>query len=119
MAKTTQNPPEIDAWDSLSPQLDEVLSSLGSKDRRVVVLRFLQGKSLTEVAAIVGITHDAARQRLHRAIERMRAMLQARGVTVAPAALGPALAAHAVGTAPAHLASAIVSAASSGAAAAG
>jgi RNA polymerase sigma factor (sigma-70 family) len=119
MAKTTQNPPEIDAWDSLSPQLDEVLSSLGSKDRRVVVLRFLQGKSLTEVAAIVGITHDAARQRLHRAIERMRAMLQARGVRVAPAALGPALAAHAVGTAPAHLASAIVSAASSGAAAAG
>ena len=118
MAKTTQHFPEIDAWESLSPQLDEVLSNLGSADRRVIVLRFLQGKSLTEVAAIVGITHDAARQRVHRAIERMRGMLHARGVTVAPAALGPSLAAHAVGAAPPHLASAIVSAAASGAASA-
>ena len=119
MARTTQNPPELGAWDSLSPQLDAVLSSLGSRDRRVVVLRFLRGKSLAEVAAIVGISHDAARQRLHRAIERMRAMLQARGVAVSSAALGPVLTARAVEAAPAHLAPAIVAAASGAGTAAG
>jgi len=116
MAKATDNPPPDDAWNSLSPELDEVLAGLGSKDRRLVVLRFLQGKSLTEVASIIGISHDAARQRLHRAIERMRTMLHARGVTVSSAALGPILAAHAVGAAPAHLASSILAAAGSGAA---
>jgi RNA polymerase sigma factor (sigma-70 family) len=113
MAKSTENPPTDCEWDALSPELDEVLAGLGSKDRRVIVLRFLQGKSLKDVASIIGISHDTARQRLHRAVERMRAMLHARGVTVSSAALGPVLTAHAIGAAPSHLATTVLAAASS------
>ena len=76
----------------LLPQLDEALATLGATDRDAVVLRFLSHKSLAEVGATLGVNEDAARKRVARAIEKLRAWFARRGpATTTPtvvAALG-------------------------------
>ena len=115
----TQDPPaDLKAWEAIAPDLDEALASLASKDRRVVVLRYLEGRELDEVAAITGTSRDAAKQRLHRAVARMRDFFRSRGVNVPVASLGPALLTFAVQPAPPALATAVAGAALAGAAAA-
>jgi RNA polymerase sigma factor (sigma-70 family) len=105
MAPKTETLVDSHQWEAMAGDLDEALVSLGPKDRRAVVLRYLQGHSVSEVARITGTTDAAAKQRLHRAVERMRAYFRARGISTTTAALGPALLAHAVQPAPGDLAS--------------
>ena len=98
-----------DAWRAIAPELDEALASLPGKDRRVVILRYLEGRQLDEVAAITGTSREAAKQRLHRAVGRMRDFFRSRDVEVPLASIGPAVLAHAVQPAPAALVSAVTS----------
>ena len=102
------NHPDVAEWQAIAPELDAALASLRDKDRRAVVLRYLQGRSIEEVAAITGATPNAAKQRLHRAVDRMRAFFRTRGITnVSTAMLGPILLRHAVHAAPPGLAKGI------------
>jgi RNA polymerase sigma factor (sigma-70 family) len=105
---TQQRTTDVD-WAELAPQIDEALTSLGSKDRRAIVLRYLENRSIDEVAQTLGTSKDAAKQRLHRAIERLRALLRGKGVGVTAAVLGPALLANGVSAAPAGLGAAVIS----------
>ena len=68
--------------------LDDALARLPDAERGVVLLRYLQGQSLTETAAQLAITPAAVAKRAERALGRMRAFFQSRGfaVTVAQAA---------------------------------
>ena len=121
MANTTTHPEppaDLKAWEAIAPDLDEALASLASKDRRVVVLRYLEGREIDEVAEITGTTRDAAKQRLHRAVARMREFFRSRGVNVPVASLGPAILTFAVQPAPAALGAAVATAAITGTAAA-
>ena len=74
------------------PLLNDAIASLPKADRDAVVLKFLQGKSHREVAQTLQTTENAARQRMFRAIARLRAFFEQRGVPVTEAALGAALA---------------------------
>ncbi|MDF7823188.1 sigma-70 family RNA polymerase sigma factor [Pontiellaceae bacterium B12227] len=103
MQKTTQ---ETD-WTELGPELHEALERLKPADRDAVILRFFQGKNLAEVGNAMGVSADAARMRLNRALEQMGGQLAKKGVTSTAAALAAALPAHAASTAPAGLASTI------------
>ncbi len=105
------------AESELNPVLDDAMAELGVEDRHAVLLRFFQDKGLKEVGAILGISEDAARMRLHRALEKLHCLLKARGVALSAGALGSALAAQAVTAAPAGLAASITGAALAGAAA--
>lgn len=93
-------------WPQIEALLDEGLSRLKAEDRTAVTLRYLQHKSLEEVAAAMGVSVDAATKRVARAVERMREDFARRGVTVPTAALPGILLAHAKSAAPAHLANA-------------
>ncbi len=101
--------PAIDEEDASLPRmLDEALSRLNEKDRGAVAMRYFQSKSLRDVGDAMGISEMAAQKRVARAVERMRAFFERRGVmlpddslsaallrqsaTLAPAALGPAIA---------------------------
>ena len=75
-----------DAQD-LSPVLDEALSELGSRERTAVVLRYLQDKSVDEVARTMGITPVAAAKRLSRGLGRLREALSQRGRAMDAASL--------------------------------
>ncbi|HXE54593.1 MAG TPA: sigma-70 family RNA polymerase sigma factor [Tepidisphaeraceae bacterium] len=111
MAPTTSQPPDDDAWDAIEPLLDEAMCSLSASDRRAITLRYLQNRSVEQVAEALGVSRDAAAQRIHRAIGRMRTYFERRGVAAGSAALGSLIAAHAMRPPPPHLAAGIVKAA--------
>jgi RNA polymerase sigma-70 factor (ECF subfamily) len=58
------------------------LRGLGEDERRVVACRYLLGLSESETCAALGIPAGTAKSRLHRGLRRMRASLEAAGVTL-------------------------------------
>jgi uncharacterized protein (TIGR03435 family) len=77
--------------DLLKELLDEVLHQLTERDRGAVVLRFLEGHNLREVGAALGVSEDAARMRVERALEKLRHLLARRGVTSTASGLSTVL----------------------------
>ena len=55
-----------------APAKGHVLVGLAEKDRRAVVLRFFEQRSVEEVADLMGVSPEAAKQRIFRAIEKLR-----------------------------------------------
>ena len=104
-------------WGRIHPLLDEALDELGPADRDALVLRFFDQRSLTEVGHALGSNEEAARKRVARALEKLRASLVRRGVTTTAAALSTVLAMNAVQGATAGLAATLTSASLASAAA--
>jgi len=84
------NEPAEELWGRLEPHLDRALSALNSADRDAVVLRILQQRSFREVALSLGVSEDAAKKRVNRALDKLRERLASRGIAIAGAALGAA-----------------------------
>ena len=74
-----------------SPLLDEALARLGERDRNAVLLRFAHDQSLREVGAQLGVSEEAAKKRVSRALERLRSFFAGRGFAVSVAALAGVL----------------------------
>jgi len=98
-----ESAPEPD-WERLRPILEDAMHELGEKDRLAVLLRFFQNKNLREVGGALGLGENAARMRVDRALEKLRAVLRKRGVATS-ATLAAVISAHAIQLAPAGLAS--------------
>lgn len=111
ISELTMTPVNDVAWQRLEPVLDEGLDQLSDSDREAVLLRFLEGKSFSEIGARLRLSENAARMRVDRALERMRSVLERRGVTSTSAALALALANQAAVAAPAGLAATVTGAA--------
>lgn len=116
-ADQTVPPPDESTWDDVRPVLDAAMSGLRESDRHAIALRFFEGRSVREIGLLQGISEEAARQRLWRAMERLRARLCTRGVSPSSAGLASLLSANVVHAAPASLADAATRAALSAAAA--
>jgi len=99
-------------WARVAPVVDESLAQLGESLRLAVVLRFFERRSMRDVAGRLGISEDAARQRVCRGLEKLRQALSRRSVVVPAAALAALLSARAVHAAPAGVAPTLASAAS-------
>ena len=110
--------PEKD-WAGLRPLLDEAMSRLPVKDRDAVVLRFFQGKELSIVGATLGLTEDAARMRVSRALAQLRRFLTERGVNLSDSVLTALIASHSINALPPGLAAAVAATATSVTAATG
>jgi RNA polymerase sigma factor (sigma-70 family) len=95
-------------WEKISPALDGALAALGAADRDAVLLRYMQGKSHQDVAGVLGISAEAARKRIDRALDKLRGYLMRGGVTLSAAGLGTLLATHSATAAPAGLSTSIV-----------
>jgi len=104
MQSGLNEPRSDDPWTKLSPLLEPALDGLGEKERNVVVLRFLEGKSLHEVGAALGVSEEAARMRVSRALEKLRKYFGKHGLTLTAAVIASTVAANAVQAAPAGLA---------------
>ncbi len=98
-----------EVWQRLRPELDDVLHELKEADRAVVVLRFLENRTLREVGDRLGLTENAARMRVDRALEKLRGQFARRGITSTAASLTAALAIGVITPAPATLAATISS----------
>jgi hypothetical protein len=90
--------------------LDGAIASLGLKDHNAVVLRYVEGRELAEIGQKMGTTELAARQRIHRAVEKLRKFFAKRGVVLTGAILAGSIAANAAPAAPAGLTASIAAA---------
>lgn len=61
------------------PLLDEGLLTLGEADRSALLLRFLEGRTFAEVGRSLGVTEEAARKRVDRAIDRLAGFFRTHG----------------------------------------
>jgi RNA polymerase sigma-70 factor (sigma-E family) len=61
----------------LQLQVAEALAGLAPADRAVLVLRYLEDRSVSEVAAVLGVSEGAVRNRSMRALDRLRPLLDA------------------------------------------
>jgi len=94
------------------------MAELEEGERNALVLRYLEDRSLREVGEELGISEDAARMRVNRALERLRGIFAGQGVTIASILLATALAASTTTAVPVGLAAAITATALAGTAAA-
>ncbi len=112
-----------EAWQRMAPVIDEALAQLSQADRDAILLRYVEGRSLCEVSASLGVTEEAAKKRVARAVDKLRQSLGRDGVAISTAAVGAALTCHAAAAAPATVvaslsANALAATSASGAAAA-
>lgn len=114
MRELTQDSPVAD-WDRLQPVIDDVLHELDERDREAVLLRFFEGWSFADLGAKLAFSEDAARKRIERALDKMRASLAHRGVKSTAVAIGLALGNQAGIAAPAGLAATVTGTALAGA----
>jgi RNA polymerase sigma factor (sigma-70 family) len=98
------NEPESDVWQDISPLLDNAIAGLNEKDRHAIVLRYFQNKSLQEISAAIGVSEDAAKKRVNRALEKLQKFFSKRGVSSTTAAIAAAIYANSIQAAPAALA---------------
>jgi RNA polymerase sigma factor (sigma-70 family) len=110
MSKLLHNGSVEPEWAQLRPVLDDAMGVLDEVDRGALLLRFFEGKDLRTVGTALGLSEDAARMRISRALERLRELLAKRGVTTTAGALSITLAAHVVEAAPVGLVATITSA---------
>ena len=102
-----------EAWEKLSPVLDDAIATLNESDRHAVQLRFYEGKSLAQVGEILSISEEAAKKRVARAVDKLRSYFSREGVKVSTGVLLTALAVPAAQGAPLSLCHATVAAGSS------
>ena len=90
-------------WQAAAPMLNDAIASLARRDRDAVVLRYLQQNSIADVAERLGVSPDAARQRLSRAVARLRDFFHRQGLAASSATLAIILETQVFHSAPAYL----------------
>lgn len=98
-------------WDQIYRELDGAMDRLDAKDREAILLRFFHGQAFAEIGGRVGLSEDAARKRVDRALDRLRSKLVKRGVVSSVAVLGSALSAQTAQTIPPAVGQALANAA--------
>jgi RNA polymerase sigma factor (sigma-70 family) len=106
--------PTADETGHILEQLEPAMTELDDAERDVLVLRYFEDRSLHEVGQELGISEEAARKRVDRALERLRTVFAAQGITVTTLLLATVLAASTTTAVPAGLSAAIMAAAPAG-----
>ena len=97
--------------DDPTQQLEAAIATLSQRNRDALMLRYFEGASMRSVAQRLGISEDAAKQRISRALEQVRAILNRQGLALPAVTLVQMLTACATQPAPAGLVESIVQAA--------
>jgi RNA polymerase sigma factor (sigma-70 family) len=91
---------DADSWREIDPVLNDALASLRAPEREVILLRFFQELSFAETGVALGISEDAAKMRVGRAVDKLRRCLTKAGVAVPAAGLAGLLAENAATAVP-------------------
>jgi len=100
---------ETPDWETYAPALDAALMRLPGKDRDAVALRYFRGMNLKDVGQTLGISEEAARKRVSRATDRLRALMRQSTTVPAASILAQHLALHATVPAPSSMVASIAS----------
>lgn len=99
--------PNDRAGTDLRPVIDHALQHLSALERELLVLRYLEGRSVPDLAAQLKISEPATYKRIERSIERVRSILHQRGITSTSAAVAAVLSVQGTLAAPAGLAASV------------
>ncbi len=72
-------------------EIDEALEQLTEKERELVIFRYVEERDYAEIASRFGMSAEAVRKKVGRAVEKLRVLLAKRGVSVSASALALAL----------------------------
>jgi len=101
MVAEKSNSSEETIWQQVQPWLDEVVGLLRHDDRQAILLRFYEQKSMADVGAALNVSEDAAKKRVTKALDKLRKMLERKGVFMPAAGIGIAMAVGTTQPAPA------------------
>jgi RNA polymerase sigma factor (sigma-70 family) len=110
------NPTDVLIWQEVAQQLDDAVLKLPALDRKAVLLRYFEDRPMCEIAEKLNLTEGAAKQRLSRAVDKLRQRLSLSSIDATT--LAGLLTSHAVRVAPVGLSTAAIAAATGGASAA-
>jgi len=109
MSQDTSSPDTDEIlWEQLAPHLDQAVAALSEADRSAILLRFYEKMPLRQVGEKLGVSEEAAKKRVSRALEKLREYLDRRGVKLSGVALAAVLADKTVQTASAALAGTVI-----------
>jgi RNA polymerase sigma factor (sigma-70 family) len=97
-------------WVRVAPHLDQAVAALSETDRAAILLRFYEKKTLLEIGQRLGLSEEAAKKRVSRAVDKLRTLLGQRGVALGAVVLVGILVQNTVQAAPAALAASVVGA---------
>src|SRR5207247_1208721 len=83
--------PENTVWEDVAPYLDDALNQLNDEDGQALLFRFFAEKTMRDVGLALGVSEDAAKMRVSRAVDRLRTQLGTIGVGCATAVLSTLL----------------------------
>src|SRR5215813_11046755 len=63
---------ESTAWTQIASLLDTAIAELNETDRHAIILRFFDGRSMSEIGAALGASEAAAKKRVSRAVEKLQ-----------------------------------------------
>lgn len=101
-------------WSDLEPHLDTAIADLPGADRDAILLRFFERKPLRDVGLALGVSEEAAKKRVTRAVMKLREGLASRGLALSFLALGALLADVRLQAAPNGLAGTVANLAAGG-----
>jgi len=96
-------------WEQIVPHLNDALDKLPRKDREAVLVRFFQDKSHRELARALGVSEDAAKVHVSRALEKLRLIFARQGFVVPSAVLLATISAYGAQAAPTGLTASVAS----------
>lgn len=88
-------------WADMAPHIDAAIQDLPQELQSPIILHYLQGKSQSEIAGIIGADQSTVSRRLNKGVNELRKRLQKAGVVVSVAVLASCLAAGSAEAAPA------------------
>jgi RNA polymerase sigma factor (sigma-70 family) len=112
--QSTLHENEAEVWKQIAPLLDKAIADLSETDRNAVVLRYLEGKDLKEVGAVLGTSEEAAKKRVSRAMDKLRAFFTRHGIALSGTVLSGVILTNSASAVPAGLAAAVTAAAVKG-----
>ncbi len=92
-----------ETWSAVAPELDAAMSKLSERERNALVLRFFEKQDLRGLGMVLGLTEDAAQKCVSRALDKLRGILQSRGLRSTVSVLAAVLMANGAQAAPAEL----------------
>ena len=78
-------------FNEIVPLLDNAIEELPEDDRSAIVMRFFERRDFRSARQLLETTEDAARMRVSRAVDKLRAILMSRGATASAVALAAIL----------------------------
>ena len=114
--EAAEDDPTAEDWKRVAPLLDEAMARLSDVDRNAIVMRYMEDATFPEVGQKLGLSEDAARKRVGRAMMKLRGLLARKGVAISLGGLTAMILSQNAIAAPPNLVASIASGTATGAA---